>query len=225
MPVPSAMSAGDVVNEYKIPTNYPEHAAVVQIHGPPGLKRGAQVKPAVRPNSLVAPVADDIRQAFVQYDSDHSGYIELRELERVTAALTLVHSPRPLNPSPDPNPDATTQRRALLPAHTHTTHTPITTHDAVRTHAHAKHMPWASTLQARATRPRHRFELEPSLRSPQEVRRQPERPAWPDAPTWQRPSSASAGRARLLWLARHSQGVRGGPTVGAQPPQPPPRYA
>ena len=183
------MSAGDVVNEYKIPTNYPEHAAVVQIHGPPGLKRGAQVKPAVRPNSLVAPVADDIRQAFVQYDSDHSGYIELRELERVTTALTLVHSPRPLNPSPDPNPDATTQRRALLPAHTHTTHTPITTHDAVRTHAHAKHMPWASTLQARATRPRHRFE--PRVRSPQEVRRQPERPAWPNDPTKQRPSSVS----------------------------------
>lgn len=85
------MSAGqDVVNEYKIPTNYPEHAAVVQIHGPPGIKRGAQVKPAVRPNSLVAPVADDIRHAFVQYDSDHSGYIELRELERVTAALTQI---------------------------------------------------------------------------------------------------------------------------------------
>lgn len=100
------MSAGrqDVVNEYKIPSNYPEHAAVVQIHGPPGLKRGAQVKPAVRPNALVAPVADDIRQAFVQYDSDHSGYIDLRELERVTAALTLAYSPRPLNPSPDPNP-------------------------------------------------------------------------------------------------------------------------
>jgi len=94
----SAMPSGrqEVVNEYKIPSNYPEHAAIVQIHGPPGLKRGAQVKPAVRPNSLVAPVADDIRHAFVQYDSDHSGYIELRELERATAALTLAHSPRPL---------------------------------------------------------------------------------------------------------------------------------
>ena len=94
----SAMSSGrhEVVNEYRIPSNYPEHAAIVQIHGPPGIKRGAQVKPAVRPNSLAAEVADDIRHAFVQYDGDHSGYIELRELERVSAALTLARSPRPL---------------------------------------------------------------------------------------------------------------------------------
>ena len=127
------MSSGrhEVVNEYRIPSNYPEHAAIVQIHGPPGIKRGAQVKPAVRPNSLAAEVADDIRHAFVQYDSDHSGYIELRELERVTAALTLAHSPRPLT-------QTLTQMRTTLRrsgAHAHA-HARTTMPHAVHTNAH-----------------------------------------------------------------------------------------
>ena len=137
------MSSGrhEVVNEYRIPSNYPEHAAIVQIHGPPGIKRGAQVKPAVRPNSLAAEVADDIRHAFVQYDSDHSGYIELRELERVTAALTLAHSPRPLTQTLTQT--RTTLRRSGAHAHAHarTTmlmpcirmHTPSTRHRPPRT--------------------------------------------------------------------------------------------
>ena len=149
---PSAMPSGrqEVVNEYKIPSNYPEHAAIVQIHGPPGLKRGAQVKPAVRANSLVAPVADDIRHAFVQYDSDHSGYIELRELERATAALTLAHSPRPLMQALTQT--RTTLRRSVAHAHAHAR---TTMPYAVRTNAHAQHAPSASAHQARATRPRH----------------------------------------------------------------------
>ena len=182
------MSSGrhEVVNEYRIPSNYPEHAAIVQIHGPPGIKRGAQVKPAVRPNSLAAEVADDIRHAFVQYDSDHSGYIELRELERVTAALTLAHSPRPLTQTLTQT--RTTLRRSGAHAHAHARTTmPYTVH----TNAHPKHAPPASTHQARATRPRPRFEAR--VRRPQEVRRQPERPAWPEDPTKQRPSSPCRG--------------------------------
>jgi len=193
------MSSGrhEVVNEYRIPSNYPEHAAIVQIHGPPGIKRGAQVKPAVRPNSLAAEVADDIRHAFVQYDSDHSGYIELRELERVTAALTLAHSPRPLTQTLTQT--RTTLRRSGAHAHAHAR---TTMPYAVHTNAHAKHAPPASTHQARATRPRPRFEAR--VRRPQEVRRQPERPAWPEDPTMQRPSSTCRGGR--LWLARHSPG-------------------
>ena len=87
--------------------------------------------------------------------------------------------------------------------------------------AHAKRAPPASAHQVRATRPRPRFEAR--VQRPQEVRRQPERPAWPEDPTKQRPSSTCRGCR--LWLARHSQGEEElGPLLGARLPtaRPPP---
>ena len=207
----------DVVNEYKIPSNYPEHAAVVRVHGPPGPKRGAQVKVSMKPNPLVAPVDDDIRQVFAQYDSDCSGYIELKELEHATAALTPTHQPKP---SPKPA-HATTQTRALLPRarghhHAHTTPSarqvstlPGSYHAEAHTVAPSRHTPWASTLQARTARPRARprCELDPRVRIPQELQH-----AQHNAPaSWQPRAEARplapAQRVRLAALggSRYSQ--------------------
>ena len=76
-----------VVNEYRVPTDYPELAATVRVHGPPGASRGsATVRAAVQPNPL-ASVPKWVSESFNLHDADRSGGIEQGELRRALASM------------------------------------------------------------------------------------------------------------------------------------------